>query len=76
MPAKSLKGTKKGSQPATDRQIDAIAKMSWKAGYRFSDQAVKDIIGKRPIQGLNKERASMVIEALSSMIEKQGEEQD
>lgn len=49
---------------ATDKQLNAIAAMAKRKGYRHTDDAVKAVIGKRPINGLNRERASQVIDAL------------
>lgn len=34
--------------PATDRQLSYLDSLARRAGYSYPDQAVKDVIGKRP----------------------------
>jgi hypothetical protein len=53
-----------GSRPATDAQLALIKQLARRKGYRFVDDAIKAALGKRPIGGLNRERASRVIEFL------------
>ena len=55
---------------ATDKQLDYINSLARRAGYRYTSQAIKDILGKNPINGLNRERASTVIDALKSQIDR------
>ncbi len=52
----------------TDAQLSYIDGLARRAGYRYTDQAVKDCLGKRPVGGLNRERASRVIEFLLAKI--------
>ena len=53
-----------GSRAATDAQMALIRRLLAPAGYRREDDAIKDAIGKNPIGGLNRERASAVIDHL------------
>lgn len=53
-----------GSRPATDKQMAMIRALYKKAGYRFEGEAIKAVLGKVPIGGLNRERASAVIDHL------------
>lgn len=57
-----------GSRPATEAQLRAISAMYRRAGYRFESEAIKAVLGKVPIGGLNRERASMVIQHLQERI--------
>lgn len=57
------------SRPATEAQLRAIQGMYRRAGYRFASEAIKSVLGKVPIHGLNRERASMVIQHLQERIE-------
>jgi len=59
-----------GSRPATPAQLDAIRSMARRAGYRFESQAIEAAIGKVPIGGLNRERASKVIDYLQKKLAK------
>jgi hypothetical protein len=52
------------SRPATDAQMQLIELLARRRGYRFVDDAIKAALGKRPVGGLNRERASRVIEFL------------
>lgn len=58
-----------GSRPATEAQLRAIRAMYRRAGYRYESEAIKAVLGKVPINGLNRERASMVIQHLQERIE-------
>lgn len=58
------------SRPATPAQLDAIRSMARRAGYRYENDAVKDVIGKVPVSGLNRERASLVIEYLQKKLDR------
>jgi len=52
------------SRPATDKQMQFIESLAKRRGYRFASQAIKDALGKVPVGGLSRERASKVIEFL------------
>ena len=54
------------SLPPTDKQWAMIESLSKRKGYRFSSQAIKDALGKNPVGGINRERASAVIDFLLS----------
>lgn len=57
-----------GSRPATDRQLDTIERMARRAGYRRSGDAIRDALGKQPVGGLSRERASTVIDHLAQRL--------
>ena len=57
-----------GSRPATEAQMQTIRRLLGPAGYRFETDAIKAVLGKNPIGGLNRERASMVIDHLLARI--------
>ena len=49
---------------ATDSQYRTIESLSSRLGYSHSSQAIKDIVGKNPVQGLSQAAASQVISGL------------
>lgn len=55
-----------GSRPATDAQMAAIRAMCKRAGYRYEGDAIRAALGKTPVGGLNRDRASLVIDHLKS----------
>ena len=48
----------------TEKQLALIDKLVAQQGYRFRSNAIKAALGKNPIQGLNRQRASEVIQFL------------
>ncbi|HOU55237.1 MAG TPA: hypothetical protein PLQ97_15045 [Myxococcota bacterium] len=59
-------GVVREGAPATERQMAYIEALARRAGYRSSAEAVKACLGKNPIGGLSRGRASMVIEFLQA----------
>jgi len=57
-----------GSRPATEAQMAMIRRLYPQAGYRSEGEAVKAALGKNPVGGLNRERASRVIDHLQARI--------
>lgn len=49
---------------ATEKQISYATALARRAGYSYLSQAVKDFLGKNPINGLSKQRASDLIDWL------------
>ncbi len=58
------------SAPATDKQLSYLEALARRAGYRYSSTAIKEVIGKNPVNGLNRERASRVIAFLKRKVSK------
>ena len=48
----------------TDKQLGLIEELARKQGYRYSANAIKAALGKNPIQGINRQKASEVIQFL------------
>lgn len=57
-----------GSRPATDAQMALIRRLYKRAGYNYESDAIKAALGKTPVGGLNRERASLVIDHLQARI--------
>ena len=57
-----------GSRPATDAQMALIRRLFKQAGYSYEGEAIKAALGKVPAGGLNRERASIVIDHLQARI--------
>lgn len=57
-----------GSRPATDAQMALIRRLFKQAGYSYEGEAIKAALGKVPVGGLNRERASLVIDHLQARI--------
>jgi len=55
-----------GGAAATDKQLAYIEALARRAGFRSSAEAVKACLGKNPIGGLSRDRASRVIEFLQA----------
>ena len=51
---------------ATDAQLRFIDSLAAQAGYAHSSHAIKEVLGKNPVNGLSRERASRVIDFLKS----------
>lgn len=52
-----------GSAPATARQLELIRQLAQQRNM-YESEAVKAVLGKNPVGGLNRERASRVIDWL------------
>ena len=57
-----------GSRPATEAQMALIRRLYRQAGYTHESEAVRAALGKNPVGGLNRERASAVIDHLQARI--------
>ena len=65
-----FKGYKKdqGYQRCSEKQYDFIESLSKRLGYGHPSQAIRDAIGKNPVQGLNRRTASQVINILKGAV--------
>lgn len=59
-----------GSRPATEAQMNLIRSLYRRAGYQYESEAIKAALGKVPIGGLNRDRASVVIDYLLKNIQR------
>ena len=53
-----------GYEAATPKQLDYIASLARRAGYAHPSHAIKAVLGRHPVGGMDKRRASIVIDEL------------